>query len=151
MNTLALDLGTKTGWAIARSLGAIASGVWDLDDGKFAGAGMRFLLLRQKLVAVHNVVPVEVVYFEGVRAHRGVDAAHVYGGLLSTLVSWCEEIKIPYDGVPVGTIKKFWTGKGNADKATMIEMARMHGFNPKDDNEADALALLHLKLAKEGS
>lgn len=151
MNTLALDLGTKTGWAMARSRGAIASGVWDLDDGKFAGAGMRFLLLRQKLVAVHKVVPVEVVYFEGVRAHRGVDAAHVYGGLLSTLVMWCEENKIPYDGVPVGTIKKFWTGKGNADKATMIEMARMHGFRPKDDNEADALALLHLKLTKEGS
>lgn len=149
-NTLAIDLGTKTGWAIGRSVGAIASGVWNLDDKKFAGAGMRFLVLRQKLVAIHKRLPVDVLYFEGVRAHRGVDAAHVYGGLLATLAAWCETERIPYDAVPVGTIKRYWTGKGNADKAMMIEMAKLHGFNVIDDNEADALALLHYKLTGVG-
>ena len=47
----------------------------------------------------------------------GTDAAHVYGGFLATLTSWCEQRAIAYQGVPVGTIKRFITGKGNADKA----------------------------------
>ena len=41
----------------------------------------------------------------------------------------------------MGTIKKHATGTGNAGKAEMIA-ARVRGFNPQDDNEADALALL---------
>jgi len=44
--------------------------------------------------------------------------------------------------VPVGTIKRFATGKGNANKAAMMEAARKRGFSPTDDNEADAIAIL---------
>ena len=61
------------------------------------------------------------VYFEEVRRHMGVDSAHVYGGLLATLTAWCEHHQIPYQGVPVGTIKKNATGKGNASKDEMIK------------------------------
>jgi Holliday junction resolvasome RuvABC endonuclease subunit len=43
--------------------------------------------------------------------------------------------------VPVGTLKKHATGRGNADKAAMIAAMRTKGFRPADDNEADALAL----------
>ena len=31
------------------------------------------------------------------------------------LTAWCEEHELPYQGVPVGTIKRYATGKGNAD------------------------------------
>jgi len=34
------------------------------------------------------------------------------------------------------------TGRGNADKAAVIAAVRARGFHPKDDNEADALAIL---------
>ena len=44
---------------------------------------------------------------------------------------------------PVGTIKKFATGNGRAGKPLIIAAARSWGFEPADDNEADALALLH--------
>jgi Holliday junction resolvasome RuvABC endonuclease subunit len=77
-----------------------------------------------------------------VRRHVGVDAAHAYGGFLAHLTAWCEHHQIPYQGVPVGTIKKHATGKGNADKAAMMAAVRAKGFLPADDNEADALALL---------
>ncbi len=77
-----------------------------------------------------------------VRRHIGTDAAHVFGGLLATLTSWAELNRIPYEGVPVGTIKRFATGKGNADKAAVIAAMEARGFRPADDNEADALALL---------
>ena len=83
------------------------------------------------------------VVFEEVRRHAATDAAHVYGGLMATLTKWCESEGIPYQGVPVGTIKKFWTGKGNGKKDVMIAEAKRRGFNVDDDNEADAIALLH--------
>jgi len=44
--------------------------------------------------------------------------------------------------VPVGTIKKHATGRGNANKLMMITAMQALGHNPVDDNEADALALL---------
>ena len=56
--------------------------------------------------------------------------------------AWCEEHLVAYQGVPVGTIKQFIAGKGNADKAAVIAAIRSRGFNPADDNEADALAIL---------
>jgi Holliday junction resolvasome RuvABC endonuclease subunit len=88
------------------------------------------------------------VYFEEVRRHAGVDAAHAYGGFMGQLTAWCEHHQIPYQGVPVGTIKKHATGKGNASKEDMIAAARRQGFDPADDNEADALALLAWAIAQ---
>ncbi len=82
------------------------------------------------------------VYFEEVRRHTGVDAAHAYGGFWAHLTAWCEHRNIPYQGMPVGTIKKHATGRGNAGKAAMIAALRLKGFQPTDDNEADAPVLL---------
>ena len=76
-------------------------------------------------------------------AHRGVDAAHVYGGLVATLTAWCEHHGIPYAGVPVGTWKRDLTGKGNSDKATVMAAVRALGYTPETQDEADALAILH--------
>ena len=54
---------------------------------------------------------------------------------------------MPYQGVPVGTIKRFASGKGNAGKDAVIAAMRARGFAPSDDNEADALALLLWAIA----
>jgi crossover junction endodeoxyribonuclease RuvC len=144
MTLLALDLGTHCGYAAGRP-GAIVSGVLDLKPDRYSGGGMRFLRFRRHLDEIHAATPLTEVAYEEVRRHQGVDAAHIYGGLMATLQAWCEERGIPYEGVPVGTIKKFATGKGNADKAKMIATVESWGFRPVDDNEADALALLALK------
>jgi Holliday junction resolvasome RuvABC endonuclease subunit len=48
--------------------------------------------------------------------------------------------------VPVGTIKRFITGKGNASKDQVIAAVQAHGHKPEDDNEADALALLYFAI-----
>lgn len=143
--TLALDLGTKTGWAIQHGTGTpIIHGVWNLKPGRFDGGGMRFVKFRNRL---HELQGVDIVVFEEVRRHAGTDAAHVYGGLMATLTAWCEDNKIPYSGVPVGTIKKFWTGNGAASKEAMIAKCQRFGFpQVTDDNEADAIALLHWQL-----
>jgi hypothetical protein len=136
---LALDLGTSTGWAARRPDGAILSGVASFKPGRYEGAGMRYLRFAQWLDRLD--MP-SAVFFEEVRRHRGVDAAHCYGGLLATLTAWCEARGIPYAGVPVGTIKAHATGKGNASKEAMVAAMVAKGFQPADDNEADALAIL---------
>ena len=69
---------------------------------------------------------------------------------MATLTAWAETRGVPYQGVPVGTIKKHATGKGNASKAMMIEAAQARGYRPVDDNEADAIAILHWALETKG-
>lgn len=142
MTTIALDLGTKTGWAVSVD-DNIVSGVEHFKNDRFSGGGMRYLRFRNWLREIKTDLGIDVVYFEEVRRHAGTDAAHVYGGLLAMLTGFCEENGIAYQGVPVGTIKKFWTGKGNVGKGAMIRAAEEKGFCPTDDNEADAIALLH--------
>ncbi|QOK95173.1 crossover junction endodeoxyribonuclease RuvC [Ralstonia pseudosolanacearum] len=141
---LALDLGTKTGWALQHLDGSIASGMQDFKPKRFEGGGMRYLRFKRWLNELKLAcTDINVVYFEEVRRHAGVDAAHIYGGLLGHLGAWCEHHNIPYIGVPVGTIKKHATGKGNASKDEMIASVCKRGHEPSDDNEADALAILY--------
>lgn len=141
---LALDLGTHTGWALHQLDGTITSGTEHFKPQRFEGGGMRFLRFKRWLNELLTVGQhINAVYFEEVRRHAGVDAAHAYGGFMGHLTAWCEQHNIPYQGVPVGTIKKHATGKGNAGKDEMIAAAHSCGHDPADDNEADALALLH--------
>lgn len=145
---LALDLGTRTGWAVLPPSGQIASGVHEFRPGRFEGAGMAFLRFERFLADAANASgPFDAVVFEEVRAHRGMIAAQVYGGFLAHLTAWCERTSTPYLGVPVATIKRHATGKGNAGKADVIKAVRARGFGPKDDNEADALALLDFAIS----
>jgi len=140
---LCLDLGTTTGYAIRFARGAILSGMRSFRSSRYDGGGMRYLRFRGWLDEVlRHCRTIDAVFFEEVRAHAGTDAAHVHGGFLATLTAWCEEHEVPYAGVPVATIKRHVTGKGNAGKQAVIEAVRALGFEPEDDNEADALALL---------
>jgi len=160
---LALDLGTTTGWALRSANGPVAHGFVSFKSQRFEGGGMRYLRFGRWLADMlalsgqqsgsqtgsqTNLTGIGAVYFEEVRRHLGVDAAHVYGGLLATLTAWCEHHQIPYQGVPVGTIKRHATGKGNAGKAEVIAAMKALGHPVTDDNEADALALLHWALAQ---
>jgi Holliday junction resolvasome RuvABC endonuclease subunit len=148
---LALDLGTTTGWAFRNLRGRILSGTADFKPHRFEGGGMRYLRFERWLDETLRLAgDVEAVYFEEVRRHAGVDAAHAYGGFLAGLTAWCEENAIAYQGVPVGTWKRHACGKGNADKAAVIAAVQDRGFAPVDDNEADAIAILLWAIETRG-
>lgn len=148
---LALDLGTTTGWSLLSPDGLVTSGTASFKPSRYDGGGMRYLRFRGWLEQLRRYAgQIEAVHFEEVRRHAGVDAAHIYGGFLATLTAWCEHRVIPYQGVPVGTIKRFMTGKGNADKDAVIAAVRARGFNPADDNEADAIAILLWAIKTKG-
>jgi Holliday junction resolvasome RuvABC endonuclease subunit len=108
-------------------------------NGRFEGGGMRYLRFENWLNEMLAMEKPTAVYFEEVRRHIGTDAGHVYGGFMSILTAWCEKHKIPYAGVPVGTIKKHATGKGNSGKPEMMAAyLKKYGVSPQDDNECDA-------------
>jgi len=140
---LTLDLGTRSGWAHSDCSGVITSGVAEFRTDRWQGGGMRFLRFRAWLDEMHRLTGgFDLLVYEQVRRHAGADASHLYGGWLAILTAWCEQRGFAYQGVPVGTIKRHVTGKGNADKAAVIAAIRARGFDPTDDNEADALAIL---------
>lgn len=141
MTTLALDLGTTTGFCVGDRRDALLSGTWVFKPQRFESGGMRYVRFRRQLDELRVTMQLSQIYFEEVRAHKGVDAAHVYGGLMATLMAWCEDNAMPCQGVPVGTIKKYATGKGNAPKAAMIKVVQARGFDVIDHNHADAIAL----------
>jgi Holliday junction resolvasome RuvABC endonuclease subunit len=140
MSTLALDLGTSSGYAIYEN-GEIISGVNKLRHDRRA-SGVRALDFYRWLTQMIREHGITYVYFERVYAHSGTEAAHLYGYFMHTLAAVCEEKRIECAGIPVTTIKKFATGKGNATKEEMIAAAKSRGFNPQTDDEADALAIL---------
>jgi len=141
---LAIDLGTKLGWALCRG-GEITSGACNLNinDSK-CGRFNNF----NKFLQQHD--DIDLVYYEYVRRHTTTKAAHVYGGFQTLLWMFCDHVGVPCRILEIGTIKKHWTGSGNAKKPVMIQEAIRRGFNPKDDNEADALAILDLALVNLG-
>jgi hypothetical protein len=148
---LALDLGTATGWAMRGIDGLITSGTASFRPGRYDGGGMRYLRFTNWITELDRLGgPISSIWFEKVRRHLGTDAAHAYGGLMATLTNWAELRRVPYQGVPVGTIKRFATGKGNAGKAPVTDVIRARGFSPVDDNEADALALLLWAIETKG-
>ncbi|WP_213308235.1 polynucleotidyl transferase [Paraburkholderia sacchari] len=156
MNLLALDLGTYCGFALSRG-GVLTYGTKNLSARKGDGPGQRWLRFRAMLANHYNAAgELHAVYYEDVKAHGPKDkpnviAGHVYGGFLAHLEAWCDVQRVRLVPVGVGTVKKSWTGAGNAAKERMIAEARRRGFKVGDeeDDTADALAILHLAIEME--
>lgn len=138
MRILALDPGTSMGYAINDS--PLIFGHWDLKPHRFESGGMRYIRFRNYL---NEIGLLDLVAFEEVSFHKTTLAAQVYGALVSHLMVWAEEKKINYIGVPIGTWKKFITGKGNANKFRVVEAIRKkYNLDPQTFDEADAIGIL---------
>lgn len=152
LTVLALDLGTYCGWASCGLDGKLVYGTERFPI-RSAGPGARWAEFRAWLSRQIAERQIDVVYFEDVKAHGPgqVIAAHTYGGFLSMAQMVCAQHNVRMVGVGVGTVKKAWTGKGNAKKAEMIAAAHAKGFRIADheDDTADALAILAYGVAQE--
>lgn len=148
MRILAIDPGTNCGYAWTDNgiIHVAQAGTWNLKPQRHEGGGMRYVRLEHY---IRQISP-GMIYYEEVRRHKGTDAAQIYGGIVAVIQTFCEsgtDRKIPYAGIPVGTIKKWATTKGNAGKPAMIEAAAdRFGYTGTDDNTADALWLLDYAL-----
>lgn len=152
MNLLGLDLGTKTGMCHLyidehAEPEVVLLTYWNFNArrGKAKESpGMRFYRFRTQLAEYIREHRIDVIYYEDVKRHAGTIAAHVYGGFKASMMDSAFQHNLPVYGLGVGTIKKFATGRGNANKDLMIEACRRAGYEPQNDNVADAFFIAQL-------
>jgi len=147
MRILSLDFGSRCGWAISDG-NDVESGVWQIAPQRGESPGMRYVRLRGCLNTLLAAYPdLAAVYYEQAH-HRGGAATEYAVGCATASQAWCAEKGIDHAAVHSATIKKHATGRGNADKAAMLAAMQAKGHAVTDDNEADALALLHWAMAQ---
>lgn len=153
MKVLALDLGTKTGWALLEEGGVgakpiVISGVQDFSLKRGESPGIRFLMFRNWLKNRMLSNKPDLIVYEQAH-HRGGAATAVAYGLQAHLLSVCAELGVEFMPCHTGTLKKFATGRGNASKAEMVAVCKSRfGVEPLDDNEADAVCLAFWGLSQ---
>lgn len=147
---LALDLGTKCGYALRRRDGSIVHGTEVFTPRKSWTPGQRWQRFRSWLSTVINEHQVHVIAFERVVfAHSSAAASDVYGGFKCLVEIAADQHRCELLDVAVPTVKKHWSGSGRADKAAMVAEAKRRGFRPDTDNAADALAVLSWACEQE--
>lgn len=146
---LALDLGTKTGYAVRKRDGKVVHGTQSFAPRPSWTAGQRWLRFQSWLAELLDLHVVHQIAYEHVSFHAGLRDAHCYGAFRALVEMAADRRGIGLVGTNVQTIKRHWTGKGGADKAAMIAQARARGFRPETDNDADALAVLDWAVAQE--
>lgn len=151
LNILALDLGTKTGYAIRSRDGRIIHGTEAFTPRASWTPGQKWQRFRAFLSRTITENAIGTLAFEDVKAHGkgAVLAAHAYGGFRAMMEMVADQHNVRLVPVGVGVVKKHWTGKGNAKKEAMVEQAKVRGFRPETDNDADALAILDWAVAQE--
>jgi crossover junction endodeoxyribonuclease RuvC len=151
---LALDLATVVGWAYGMPGGRPIHG-----SHRFAPVGSSrpeffrlYGLWLSDMITVHD--PRAIVFEAPVLNHKGpkktsIETARKLIGLaaVTECIAATREVR-KIQEVGAGTVKKHWTGNGHAKKPDMLDVARRMGFEPRDDNAADALGVWHWAVAQ---
>mgnify|MGYP001814080323 CR=1 FL=1 len=159
---MAVDLGSKTGYATwDYRKGLMHIGTERLATAKELKVGAsqlrrldpRVQNLHRFIGRVVDALPGPVmVTFEDVEFLSYTKQTQLWASLRAAL--WIQPRVQYFDCVPVGTLKKFATGHGGANKETM-ERAFLRDYRPDaslqlDDNAIDAYFILQWTLKKYG-
>lgn len=139
---LALDLATNLGWCVGAVDRKPDFGTHKLpstgeDIGRFALAydhWLRTVLVKHQpaLVIFESPILPRVTQLMTMRKLTGL-AYH------TEMV--CSHQKVRCEEAMQQSVRKFFTGRGNAKKADTIACAQRYGFDVQDDNAADAIAV----------
>ncbi|MDF3858097.1 crossover junction endodeoxyribonuclease RuvC [Achromobacter denitrificans] len=150
VNILALDLGTKTGYALRRRDGAMRYGTVDFTPRKSWTPGQRWARFRGWLADTVATFQIDAIVYERVVfGHSSAASSDVYGGFKALVELAADTHSLTLSSVAVPTVKKHFTGNGRADKDAMMAQAKARGFSPDSHNAADALAILHWAVDQE--
>lgn len=159
MKILALDLGTKLGWALHCSYAGLSVGTVTLASPKDLKEAKKFRLDRRLDIRVQNFAgwleaqPVDQIVFEDVRFCVSQAQAHYWASLRGVVWSYAARRGTIIDCLDTGKLKKFTTGSGAADKQAMLIAAS--DLWPElvqstwDDNAIDAFCLLQWARHKQ--
>lgn len=124
-----LDPAQSFGWAwfdVKTGPRIDQSGTWKLKVGssvKASPGGYKFSQAYKLITGLISPDGQTVIYYEKAARHVGTAAAHAAGGYYAMIQAVGYDNCVHTHAVSVGSVKKFATGKGNADKAMMIETA----------------------------
>ncbi len=140
MKFLALDMAATTGWAYFDGEKIAKSGVEVWETKLMNSYDMRFERFYNWLCLFFKDNPTEFVFFEQPMGFTSGQNNSLRYGYIAVLRQCARQHGIGQEGFAPTTIKKHLV-KGNASKDQIIDAVTKKGFNPKDDNEADAIAL----------
>ena len=145
MRILALDLATKTGWAIIGDDGSvIESGVQDFSKRRGESNGLMYMRFRKWLAGMHLMADGRNGLLIGYERphHRGGAATSLLNNLAGRVEEHAATHNAEYFQVPPNTLKKWATGKGNCGKLEIMEKAsEIVGYEITSDDEADAIMI----------
>lgn len=153
MNVLALDLGTSTGWCL-NDEELLDSGVLKLATDRQLREDKRDRYNRRSdcriqsffkwLALVKHQQKLDAVVFEDVEFASSTYQVQLWSSLRAAVWISFPPDKFIVDCVPVGALKKFATGSGNANKEAMRRYLKDPRFDKPtliDDNQVDAIWL----------
>ncbi len=169
MKVLALDLGTKTGFAFEAEDYGLSFGTWTLAKTKELKLAkkdrldrlgdIRIKELWKRLKILHQNIGIDFLIWEDVQFSTSTAQIQLWSSLRTTLWIAAYLLGIKVECCPVGTLKRFASGSGNATKemmaAALCQKSNrfMSGKKDKiydavtgtflDDNAVDALHLLY--------
>lgn len=158
---LALDLATVTGAAIYGADGRVVLSKHEFREIKGAHPGDRWHRFTTWLTREDNRAGgFAAVFYEstdflvsipdkqGNPRGPSIQNARVKFGFEAHLLRWCRVMRgVPVEGLAPSTCRKAFCKTGRAKKDDVIEECRRRGYEPPDDNAADAMAVLAAGLA----
>ena len=98
-------------------------------------------------IAIEGPLPLEAI------RHRARPEPEAVSRMLRGMIGIAEEIAGTHCGgryheYTAQEVKKYFTGNRLADKAAMVARAKLFGWNPPDDNSADAGAVWSLCMSR---
>lgn len=148
INILALDQATNCGVAYELVGQPPKVELWKLDIKNKESQGMKWLRFEGRLRTFVKENDIKVIAYE-LPAGRNINPIIHSSKLICIVEKLCAELGLEYIELATGAIKKFATNNGNAKKDLMVEFAhKLWKYEGKDDNEADALHILHYLKTK---
>lgn len=150
---MSLDLGTNLGWCLVKNAVIVQSGVFPLKT-KCGKPGAKYDRFENDFLnrfgKVREICYEEIGFVTYEQAHRN------YGALWGIInkFTWRNHIRLV--GINTMTVKKMFTGDGNATKADICATAHTMGWKhgepgtDLDHDEADAIACAVVNLARRG-
>ena len=146
---LAIDPGRMTGWAaIADADAEVESGTHEMTG---ANTGAKMLSADNRFRTMIERLKPALIYVEDgfVPKHMDKNSTMMLFGYRCILEMEAHKAGVPLRALKPSAIKHQVAGKGSADKAQMMAAVRFLGYEPVDDNHADAIALLECAMWKE--
>lgn len=150
IRALAIDPASRLGWAKLDN-GILECGMQHFQRRKGRKTqedehvGIQFSRMEIWLWRLLKELQPDVVFCEAPAGHyQSLVASQMAFGWRSLILACCARLSIPYEGYAAGTIKKYATGSGKAEKDDMIHAAnqKFRDLEIEDDNTADAVHIL---------